>query len=145
MEPREFPFDKFMLLYPDFGTFSEELILAVADAALCFVNNCRGVCIDQLWMLLVAHMLQLRLDHESSPAPYGQRVSSASIDKVSVSFTGPPAGDSSSWWFGLTPWGQQYILLNKRCAMPFYISSLPERSAFRSVGGIFPNGGRVGK
>lgn len=136
-----FPLVKFKLLYPFFDEFDDDLILAVADQAYCFITQC---CADQLWMLMAAHMVQLRIDAGENPAPSGQRVASASIDKVSVSFSGPPDTNSTKWWLGLTRWGQQYMLLNKRCnGGPFYVSSLPERSAFRSVGGVFPNGGRV--
>jgi hypothetical protein len=57
---------------------------------------------------------------------------------VSVSLQAPPAKDAFSWWLATTPYGAQLrALLLARSAGGFYVGGLPERAAFRKVGGIF--------
>ncbi|MNJ79317.1 hypothetical protein D3C77_772930 [compost metagenome] len=49
-----------------------------------------------------------------------------------------------SYWLGMTPYGMQLMALLKVCTGGgLYVGGLPERAAFRSVGGIFPRGGRL--
>lgn len=140
---KQFPIDKFKIMYPMFKDVNDDLIGYVADDALCYMNGCGGDCFEQLWLLLVAHMLHLRKQSETGSSQSGAIVSAA-IDKVSVSFAAPPSGSDAKHWFNLSPFGQQYLVLQKRCGSPvFYVGGLPERSAFRSVGGRFPNRGRV--
>lgn len=145
MPADSFPLARFRILYPMFDGVESEVVLAVAEAAICYMGRCGGDCEDQLWMLLVAHMLQLRADQDAGNGKPGAVVS-ASINNVSVSFATPPAGSAADHWFGLTPFGQQYLALAARCAATigagFYVGSMPERAAFRSVGGRFPRGGR---
>lgn len=132
----------FKALFPAFNTLlADETIEAVAVMAECYLNKC-GKCYDQLLMLLVAHMLKLR-QSEADGDNVGN-MTSASVDGVSVSFTAPPSSASeSAYWFGLTPYGQQFLALNKRCSgVPRYVGGSGERAAFRGVGGRFPNGSR---
>lgn len=137
----DFPVADFITLYPVFSCVPDSEIELVAEQAECYLNNCGGKCYTQLWMLLVAHMLKLRQIEESGET--AGIITSASIDKVSVSYATPPAGSDSAYWFGLTPYGKQYMVLNKRCGgVGFYVGDMPERSAFRSVGGRFSRGGR---
>lgn len=139
----DFPLDKFRILYPTFAKVAADVVLAVADQALCFMSERGCECNDQLWMLMVAHLLQLREAAAGGNAGTGAVVS-ASIDKVSVSFAQPPASGSWGHWLGMTPWGAQFAALMARCsAGGFFVGGLPERAAFRSVGGVFPRGGRV--
>ena len=141
----EFPLARFRILYPQFNGVQDDVVLALADSAKCYLAGCEGHCLEQLWMLMVAHMLQLRQNQDSGTAQPGAVVS-ASIDKVSVSFAAPPSGTSMDHWLGLTPYGLEYMALAARCtargASPFYVGGMPERAAFRSVGGRFPRGGR---
>jgi len=65
-------------------------------------------------------------------------VTSASVGDVSVSIQPPPTKSAFDYWLSLTPYGQQLLaLLNMIGAGGLYIGGLPERSAFRKVGGIF--------
>lgn len=136
-----FPLDLFKLKYPMFADAQDVLINAVADDALCYINECSGKCTEQLWMLLVAHMMYLRSKIDAGSLT--GEISSATIDKVSVSFVAPPAATEANHWFSLSPFGKQFLALRKRCASPIYVGGSPERSAFRSAGGIFPNRGRI--
>lgn len=137
---KKFPLEKFRNLFPIGLKVDDETLEAVAEMALCYLNKCGG-CFEQLWMLMVAHMLKLR-DNENSGQVSGV-LTGATIDKVSVSLAAPPTGSSAEHWFNLTPYGTQFLALNKRCGgVGFYVGGMPERSAFRSVGGRFPRGGR---
>ena len=63
---------------------------------------------------------------------------SATIDKVSVTVEPPPSDSAFQWWLGLSPYGQTLLgLLSMLGAGGFYVGGLPERAAFRRVGGGF--------
>lgn len=137
----EFPLAKFRILYPSFETVSNEVVLAIAEQALCFVGMYGCACSDQLWMLMVAHLLQLRFDGEDGGVAPGA-ISSATIDRVSVSFAAPTSSSAWAQWLNLSPFGQQFLALSGRCnSGPRYVGRFAERSAFRNAGGRFPNGG----
>ncbi len=139
----DFPVPKFRLLYPQFETVSDELLEAVAEEALCFITTCGGSCNESMWMLVVAHMLQLRFDAEDGGVAPGA-LASATVDKVSVSFSAPTSASAWSHWLNLTPFGQQFSVLHNRCNVGGrYAGQFPERAAFRNVGGRFPRRGRV--
>lgn len=64
-------------------------------------------------------------------------VESATIDKVSVTMTPPPAKTQWQWWLSLTPYGQQlYALLQISSVGGFYFGGVPEIGAIRRTGGI---------
>lgn len=136
----DFPLPKFRILYPAFSGLSDDVVLAFSEQALCFINQNGCSCTESLWMLMTAHLLQLRENAQSNNAQPGI-VSSASIDKVSVSFQAPPTVGSWGYWLNMTPYGQQFLALSKRCnAGGFYVGGNPERDAFTNVYGI--RGGR---
>jgi hypothetical protein len=133
-----FPIAKFRLLYPDFVDYSDELVLAISEQALCyFSHGCGDDCVSQLWMLSVAHMLYMRQSADDGNTTSGA-VTSATIDKVSVSFAAPSSTSAQSHWFNMSPYGQQFLVHNRRCngGVKFIGGSL-ERSAFRKVHGRF--------
>lgn len=131
-----FPAFASTVIYPD------ATIQSAADSALCFLSGHNCGCDTQAWQLATAHLLQLRANAASGTT--GGLVTSASIDKVSVSVTPPPVTDGYSYWLSLSPYGLELLALLSKCsAGGFYVGGLPERAAFRNVGGIFPRGGRV--
>jgi hypothetical protein len=66
------------------------------------------------------------------------RVTSSSIDKISVTLESPPSKDQWSWWLSLSPYGQQLLaLLSQKAVGGMYIGGRPEGSAFRRVHGRF--------
>ncbi|PWF25055.1 DUF4054 domain-containing protein [Corticimicrobacter populi] len=139
-----FPLDKFRILFPMFATVTDGIVLAVAEWAECYTSGRGCKCNEQLWMLITAHLLQLRLNAEAGNGGAPGAIASATIDKVSVSFQAPPAADSWSHWLNLTPYGQQFLALAKSCAAGgVYVGGLPERAAFRNVGGLSIRGGRL--
>lgn len=135
-----FDLAKFRLVYPQFNTAADALILALAEQAECYLpRGCDG-CLDQLIMLLVAHMLNIR---SASGAGGGIAVASASEGGISVSLAMPANADARGQWLNITPFGQQYAALAARCgkgkaAAGLFIGGYPEGDAFRRVYGVFP-------
>lgn len=86
--------------------------------------------------LLTAHLLILQQNRQSGVA--SSQVSSVGEGRESVSFETPPAANNFRWWLGLTQYGQELLsLLEINSVGGLYIGGLPERSAFRKVGGKF--------
>lgn len=135
-----FDLAKFRLIYPQFSTTADALVLALAEQAGCYLpRGCDG-CIDQLAMLLVAHMLSIRT---ASGVGGGLAVASASEGGISVSLAMPANADARGQWLNMTPFGQQYAALAARCgkgkaAAGLFIGGYPEGDAFRRVYGVFP-------
>ena len=139
-----FDLDAFRQAYPQFDPVPDEAVLPTSEAALCLVSQDGSCDCDPLmWRLMVAHMLALQQAAESGNGAGGP-VTAASIDKVSVTFAAPPVGTSAyKCWLFKTPYGSQIAAMLARCAAGgVYVGGLPERSAFRSVGGIFPGRSR---
>lgn len=133
-----FPAFENEIIYPD------ALIQSTADAALCFLGDHGCGCDTLSWQLMVAHMLTLNDRLLSGNTGTAGMVTGASIDKVSVTITAPPAQDAYEFWLASTPYGLQILALLSKCsAGGVYVGGRAERSAFRSVGGRFPNRGRV--
>ncbi len=132
----------FRILYPQFASVPDATVNAKAVEAGCFLAD--SACADDCALnLMVAHLLQL-MANATAGLPGGQ-ITSASIDKVSVTVAQAPGSTSSyTYWLNSTPFGQQLAALLARCgAGGTHVGGLPERAAFRSVGGIFPRGGRL--
>ena len=55
-----FDLAKFRIVYPQFDTVDDALIIALAEQAECYLPRGCEDCLDQLAMLLVAHMLSIR-------------------------------------------------------------------------------------
>lgn len=65
-------------------------------------------------------------------------VQGAVVDRVQITLTPPPVKSEWQWWLNTTPYGAQLVaLLEAQSAGGFYVGGLPERAAFRKVGGVF--------
>jgi hypothetical protein len=142
MDASTFPLKTFRVLCKPFSAVPDDDVLVFAQSALNYFSPCRGVCTDELWIWVVGHMLDLDQKMAQGESPTGV-VTAATMGGVSVSYTAPPAGSNTSYWFGLSPYGQKYLALLERHRSPMYVGGRGERSAFRGVGGRFPNGGRA--
>lgn len=96
-----------------------------------------GAALDLVLNLLTAHIAKIQ-----QYITDGQDiviVSSSTIDKVSVSLLNPPIKDSFQYWLMTTPYGKQIAALARaKFSGGFYSApGLPERRAFRKVGGTF--------
>lgn len=135
-----FDLSVFRSLYPQFSTVSDAAVMAASGQADCYIDSTYAD--DCAIYLMVAHLLQLSAN-AATGKPGGQ-ITTATIDKVSVTVAQAPGTTSYAYWLNSTPYGQQLAALLARCAAGgTHVGGLPERAAFRSVGGLFPRGGRV--
>ena len=124
---------KFKQMYSIFNDISDDVIEMMVDKAECYVNKSKCKCYEQLLFLVVAHLLYLREQQEQGNNNTSA-IASATIDKVSISYQAPTSTSSISQWFNLSPYGIEYLALNKRCnGMPRYIGGSLERQAFRKL------------
>lgn len=138
-----FDLSAFRTAYPVFDSVPDATVQAAATSALCLIGQDGCDCDVQMWQLMVAHLLYIQGQVATGNGNAGA-VTSATIDKVSVSFAAPPFGTSAyKFWLFKSPYGGQLLALLDRCSKGgVYVGGLPERSAFRSVGGVFPGRGR---
>jgi Protein of unknown function (DUF4054) len=86
--------------------------------------------------LMTAHLLALGALIASGRAT--RVVTGSSVGDVSVTLQPPPAPSQWRWWLNCTPYGAQLVsLLSAQAVGGFYVGGLPERAAFRKVGGYF--------
>lgn len=138
-----FDLSAFRTAYPVFDSVPDATGQAAATSALCLIGQDGCDCDVQMWQLMVAHLLYIQGQVATGNGNAGA-VTSATIDKVSVAFAAPPFGTSAyKFWLFKSPYGGQLLALLDRCSKGgVYVGGLPERSAFRSVGGVFPGRGR---
>ena len=139
-----FDLSAFRTAYPVFDSVPDATVQAAATSALCLIGQDGCECDVQMWQLMVAHLLYIQGQVATGNGGAGA-VTSATIDKVSVAFAAPPFGTSAyKFWLFKSPYGGQLLAMLDRCSKGgVYVGGLPERSAFRSVGGVFPGrGGR---
>lgn len=138
-----FDLSAFRTAYPVFDSVPDATVEAAATSALCLIGQDGCDCDVQMWQLMVAHLLYIQGQVATGNGNAGA-VTSATIDKVSVSFAAPPFGTSAyKFWLFKSPYGGQLLAMLDRCSKGgVYVGGLPERSAFRSVGGVFPGRGR---
>lgn len=136
----DFNLTKFRILFPQFDSVTDEVVLVIADQAKCYASTaCKGACGDELLNLMVAHLLKLRADITTGG---GKALTSASMGGVSVSLAQPAKADDRKTWLFMTPFGQQYLALESKCisgraAAGLYFGALPEGKGFRKIGGVF--------
>lgn len=122
--------------------YPEALLAMYFDVATCYVNandTCRlaGDCLQYALNLLTAHLVAINAAAPTTGGASGV-VSSATIDKVSVSFQIPTAASAFLAWLNKTGFGQSLAaLLRAKAAGGFYVGGAPERSAIRRVAGSF--------
>ena len=138
-----FDLSAFRTAYPVFDSVPDATVQAAATSALCLIGQDGCDCDVQMWQLMVAHLLYIQGQVATGNGGAGA-VTSATIDKVSVAFAAPPFGTSAyKFWLFKSPYGGQVLAMLDRCSKGgVYVGGLPERSAFRSVGGVFPGRGR---
>ena len=138
-----FDLSAFRTAYPVFDSVPDATVQTAATSALCLIGQDGCDCDVQQWQLMVAHLLYIQGQVATGNGNAGA-VTSATIDKVSVAFAAPPFGTSAyKFWLFKSPYGGQLLAMLDRCSRGgVYVGGLPERSAFRSVGGVFPGRGR---
>lgn len=141
----EFSIESFRKLFPAFADttrYPDTYIALYYEETLCFLQDggcwgmLSGCCTTLARYMLIAHFIYLAAN--AARGKQGGFKTSASVDRVSVSYLAPPAQNMFSWWLGQSPYGQQLAaLLELKGVGGTYIGGLPERTGFRKVGGTF--------
>ena len=147
MAEHVFDIPTFRQLYPAFAnsiTFTDVYLTAQWTAATVYLGKYDGCLLsgDTLQLalnLMTAHLVQINVMIAAGGAtPTIGVLTSATIDKVTVTNMPPPAANGWKYWLALTPYGLQlWALLQRASAGGVYIGGSPERRAFRKVGGWF--------
>lgn len=143
-------FRKMFPAFADTTVWPEEMLSMYWDMAAEFISPawcpCRmlnGGALQLALDMMTAHIATLMnpqaAEGGAAGVPTGGGiVTSASIGAVSVGVAAPPTKDMWEYWLGQTPYGQQLLaLLKVKAVGGFYVGGLPERAAFRKVGGVF--------
>lgn len=130
--------------YPDAAIeFYWNMATAFISENDCPCRTLNGKALQAALDLLTAHLMFLakqaaRPVGGQARAGSGGFTTSASIGDVSVSKLAPPASNAWQWWLSGSAYGQQlWAMLSLLSAGGFAIGGLPEREAFRKVGGVF--------
>ena len=139
-----FDVTKFREQFPEFSneiTYPDSMLEMYWEMATCYVSNedygcLSGSCRELALYFMTAHLTKIGTDTTNGEDP--AFVTSATVDKVSVSTQPPPQKDQYEWWLSLTSYGQQLLaLLKAKSAGGLYVGGSPERAAFRGIGGCF--------
>lgn len=88
--------------------------------------------------LMTAHLTQLNSMIVANNGAPIMIETQAKIDKIAVTVQPPPSKNQWQYWLNTTPWGAALLAeLQVASAGGWYIGGLPERAAFRRVGGGF--------
>jgi len=145
--PTTFTFDyaSFIAAYPEFNnpvTFPVATLQSYWNQGNAYIDPTnygwlQGNSRLEACNLITAHIAKLFILIQNNQVP--GLMQNATIDKVTVGLTPPPLKNQFQWWLSLTPYGQMLLaLLQVNSVGGFFVGSLPERSAFRSVAGAFP-------
>jgi hypothetical protein len=131
---------KFRSMIPEFSDatkWPDELLALYWNQAICVAEDEGDDCTEMQLYLLMGHLLKIHIN-TLLKNKQGGFVSSSSIDKVSVTKVAPPSSDMFEWWLGQTPYGQQLLVMLQVAGVGgLYVGGLPERTAFRKVGGVY--------
>lgn len=155
------PFDPtvFRKTFPPFASltkYPDEQLQFQWDMATCYIsdrnygrlnNKCRLLALN----LMTAHLMYLQMKLATAGTggkvrpSMGGVVTSATIDKVSVSLLPPPVTNPWDFWLAQSPYGQQLLaLLDSASVGGFTAGGLPEGDAFRKVYGQYRSPGQLG-
>ncbi len=127
--------------FANIETYPDASLLASWEAATCYISPqnygyLQGEGRARALNLMTAHLIALADIVKAGQMP--SMVSASTVDKVAVTLAPPPVKSQWQWWLSLTAYGQQLLaLLSASASGGFYISGLPEGSAFRRVHGIY--------
>lgn len=137
----------FRVVYPQFAdpaTFPDLKLQAQFGLATAYISPevagdmpqaARASALD----LMTAHLLALGviIAQNNFQGQVGV-VTGAQVDHVQITLQPPPVRGQWRFWLNTTPYGMQLAsLLEMQSAGGFFVGGLPERAAFRRVGGGF--------
>ena len=128
-------------LFCDATAFPDSVLQGYWDAAACIISDANygrlsGGCRARALNLMAAHLAALQVAIAEGNAP--AQITSATIEKITVSLNPPPTKDGFDYWLSLTPYGMQlWALLKAKSSGGFYVGGIAERSGFRRAFGGF--------
>lgn len=124
--------------YPD-AALSAKFDLATAYVTPDTYGDMPVPARTQALYLMTAHLLQLQnIIAQNNYSGQPGIVQAATVDSVAITLQPPPVRGQWRWWLNTTPYGAQLVaLLDGLSVGGFFVGGLPERAAFRKVGGIF--------
>lgn len=148
---------KFRKQFPQFAdqvAYPDEMIEMYWETAQVWIANdecpynvLNGKTLQLALNYMTAHLLAMFAVSAEEPEPGeggsevstgGGFVSSATVGEVSVTKMTPPAKDGWEWWLEQSPYGAALLAFLQQMAVGgIYVGGLPERVAFRKVGGVF--------
>lgn len=136
----------FRIAYPMFANvvcYTDDVLGGWFDAATNYISDVDYGCtnLSGKAQVLALNLMTAHIGYIFKTTADGDTpalMQSATIDKVSVTVTPPPVKSQFNWWLNLSPYGQQLLALLTTVGVGgFYAGGLPERAAFRRVGGGF--------
>lgn len=105
--------------------YSNEIVNISIERAGYYINggNCTCPCNwrGYAYKLMVAHLLTLSTKAMNGDNSASGRITSTSIDKISVSLDTPQTKDDWAYWLSLTPYGLELLaLLNSKAPAGIY-------------------------
>lgn len=102
--------------YADATKYPDEKVASYIERATFFIDarysgDCPCRCRVYAIELMAAHLLKLSDLIASGDNSAGGRITSASIDKISVSLDAPQTKNAFEYWLSLTPYGQELLVL----------------------------------
>jgi hypothetical protein len=139
-----FDVSAFRVQFPAFSNvthFPDALLQGYWEIASCYISTndygwLRGHCRQYALNLMVAHIAQIGVMLASGTNP--AVITSATVGEVTIGIEPPPIKNQFTYWLSSTPYGMQLLaLLNVKGVGGISVGGLPEKSAFRRVGGVF--------
>lgn len=137
----------FRVLFPQFADpakFPDVKLQADFDMATAYVSpdtygDMPAPARGQALNLMTAHLLALGvIIAQNNYSGQVGIVTGAVVDHVQITLQPPPQRGQWRWWLNTTPYGAQLVaLLDAQSVGGFFVGGLPERAAFRRVGGGF--------
>ena len=124
--------------YPD-AVLKARFDLATAYVSPADVGEMPIAALTQAVYLMTAHLLAvgLLIAQNNYQGQVGV-VTGATVDHVAITLSPPPMRNQWRWWLNSTSYGAQLVaLLEVSSVGGFFVGGLPERAAFRKVGGVF--------
>lgn len=130
--------------FADSAKFPDVLIQSKFDLSTAYVSadtygDMPQAARTQALYLMTAHLLALGvIIAQNGYSGQPGIVQAATIDGITITLQPPPVRGQWRWWLNTTPYGAELVaLLDAQSVGGFFVGGLPERAAFRKVGGVF--------
>lgn len=116
-------FRQSMKQFADETAYPDEMVEISLDRAYHYISGCTCSCSWRGYALklMAAHLLTISTKIINGDSSAGGRITSTSIDKISVSLDVPQTKTELDYWLSLTPYGLELLaLLNAKASAGIY-------------------------